>query len=75
MKAEKAEVHKKHQNIRAELERKRLAELNNLIEEKKQELINYKNNISLQAQFKTKLKGEKVKDNIYVVHEKTKKKK
>ena len=46
-----------------------------MIEEKKQDLLSYKNNITLQNQFKNKLKGEKVEESIWFVSENKKKKK
>ena len=46
-----------------------------LIEEKKQDLLNYKNNISLQQKLKGKLKGEKVKNELIFMGQKNNKKK
>ena len=57
MKEQKAENSKNNAKKKETLEKNRLQELDALIEEKKHELINYKNNIILQSQLKTKLKG------------------
>ena len=54
----------KKANKNSELEKKRLSDLQALIEEKKQELLNYKQNIALQGQLKNKLKGQKVGEDI-----------
>ena len=75
MKGQKAEHSKNHAKKKENIEKNRIQELDALIEEKKHELINYKNNLALQSQLKTKLKGEKVGENIMFVSEKAKKKK
>jgi ribosomal protein L29 len=57
-----------------QIERKRIHELEQLIEEKKEELLNYKNNLALQSKIKDKLKGESVGE-AFLIGEKPKRKK
>lgn len=58
-----------------QIERKRINELEQLIEEKKEELLNYKNNLALQSKIKDKLKGQFVGEAFLIGEEKPKRKK
>lgn len=58
-----------------QIERKRINELEQLIEEKKEELLNYKNNLALQSKIKDKLKGQSVGEAFLIGEEKPKRKK